>query len=370
MILAIIIAALSLFISPSIILATDIPIQISPVNNSTIKQLKPKLIWQYSGNCPTDTKISCFRVELDTSPLFSNPKYNYTNAFSYSPQTLTDGIWYWRVKAKNSDEIWSDWSSTWLFTLQINSSSPSPTSSPTSTPTPTTTPNSNTFIISNAPTQINSDQSFTTSVNLSLSDKPNTNFYIKGAFKHPDKPNNYFGLTKVGGEWIKNSSSSTNQYPIKTDQSGNWSGLLEVKIDPDDSGYLGSGDYIFKVARYDPLIWSNEVTIHINNVENTQNSSTDNQTSSSETIVNSSPTASSVLSKSSISESKNSTRIASVAGVSKSATTSSSSTSSPSANVKVAPQKQINPFIIIGSLFVIIGVSSLGFIIYKKHETI
>lgn len=140
MILAIIIAILSLLIAPSLVLATDTPIQISPVDNSTITQSKPKLTWQYSGNCPIDTKISCFRVELDTFLLFPNPKYNYTNSFSYNPQTLTDGKWYWRVKAKDTSEIWSSWSTIWSFTLTAASPSPSPTSTPTPTPKPTTTP--------------------------------------------------------------------------------------------------------------------------------------------------------------------------------------------------------------------------------------
>lgn len=365
MILAIIIAALSLFITPSLVLATDTPIQISPVDNSTITQLKPKLTWQYSGNCPIDTKISCFRVELDTSLLFPNPKYNYTNSFSYSPQTLTDGEWYWRVKAKDTSEIWSSWSTVWSFTLQ--SSSPSPTSIPIPTPTPTPTSNSSpstsqssSFTISNIPSQINSDQSFTVSITLSLSDKPNTNFYIKGAFKKPDG-SNYFGLTKVSGNWVKNNSTYSNQFSITTDSLGNWSGNIEVQPDNDDGGFSGSGDYIFKVAKYNPLSWSNEVTIHINNAKNTQDPF------SSQTPIYTEVTPTPAPSKS---PNKTVRKVASVAGVSKSAISASSSASSTSANIKIANQKQINIFVLMGIIFIIAGVGSLGYIFLRKNETI
>lgn len=365
----IILTLLYLLFGVNNIYAITAPVLISPSDNATVTS--SKLEWQEPSYQLYSTNP--YRVQVNNNPSFSPSSSIYRDTYktttTYTP-VLTYGTWYWRVKAKNSDGIWSDWSSTWSFTLLINSSSPSPTPSPTSTPTPTptTAPNSNIFVISNTPTQINSDQSFTTSVNLSLSDKPNTNFYIKGAFKHPDKPNNYFGLTKVGEEWIKNSSSSTNQFPIKTDQSGNWSGLLEVKIDPEDSGYLGSGNYIFKVARYDPLIWSNEATIYINNVEIAQESSSNNQTSI-EVTANPSPTTTPVLTKSSTTQLKSSTKMASVAGISKNAIPSTSS-SSPSAEIKVSPEKQNNPFISTGIIFIISGVGSLGYLILRKNETI
>lgn len=141
---------------------------------------------------------------------------------------------------------------------------------PTPSPTPTTSSSSSStsdFSISGVPSQINSNQIFATSVSINLSSSPNTKFYLKGAFRSPSKPDNYFGLTQVGSSWIKNSDSATNQFSATTDSSGSWSGNINIQPDILDSGYLGSGDYNFKVGRYtgsgDGPTWSNEVAIKI-----------------------------------------------------------------------------------------------------------
>ena len=381
MILAIIIATLSLLIAPSLALATDTPIQISPVDNSTITQLKPKLTWQYSGNCPIDTKISCFRVELDMSLLFPNPKYNYTNSFSYSPQTLADGKWFWRVKAKETSGTWSDWSATWSFTLTATTTSPAPDpTSPTDTtpsPTPQTSPTpTSAFTIADVPSQINSDESFNVSVNLSSPDNPNTKFYLKVAFKKAGSFN-YFGLTKVSGNWIKNGSGYSDQFPATTDSSGNWSGNLEVKPDSEDSGFTGTGDYIFKVGKYNSadtnpsVSWSNnELTIKIMSTES------DQDTTSTETISPASnpsttspfpvkkPTTSNKSSKSKSYD----TLVYHSASVA--AATASARSSTPSAEVEVKNQRQTNPIIWVGLILIFAGASSIGYIYLKKNAKI
>ena len=104
------------------------------------------------------------------------------------------------------------------------------------------------------------------SLDLNLSSNPITTFYLKGAFKKSES-SNYFGHTKVGSSWIKNGSPYQDQYKITTDSSGKWSGIIEVQPDVLDSGYEGSGDYIFKVGRYTSSgsgpTWSNESNIKI-----------------------------------------------------------------------------------------------------------
>lgn len=70
--------------------------------------------------------------------------------------------------------------------------------------------------------------------------------YIKGAF-YKEGSKNYFGLTKHGDSWIKNSASITNQRKISI---GEWDGTLLVKSDPSDSGFQESGSYKFKVGFY------------------------------------------------------------------------------------------------------------------------
>jgi hypothetical protein len=70
--------------------------------------------------------------------------------------------------------------------------------------------------------------------------------FIKGAF-YQDGSTNYFGLTKSGDNWIKNSASTSDQY--NANLSG-WDKILKVKADFLDSGYKGNGEYKFKVGFY------------------------------------------------------------------------------------------------------------------------
>lgn len=70
--------------------------------------------------------------------------------------------------------------------------------------------------------------------------------YIKGAF-YQSGSSNYFGFSKSGEEWIKNSASNISQRTIKI---GEWDGKLNVKPDFTDSGYKGEGDYLIKLGYY------------------------------------------------------------------------------------------------------------------------
>ena len=143
--------------------------------------------------------------------------------------------------------------------VQINYSAPSPT--------PTTSSTNSSFSISSVPSEISSTDTFKASIDLNLSDSPNSLFYLKGAFKK-SSTSNYFGLTKVNSAWVKNGNTYSDQYSITTDSVGKWSGSLEVEPDILDSGYDGTGDYVFKVGRYTSTgsgpTWSNEVTLKIN----------------------------------------------------------------------------------------------------------
>lgn len=83
--------------------------------------------------------------------------------------------------------------------------------------------------------------------------------YIKGAF-YQGGSSNYFGYTKSGDIWIKNSTSNTSQRWVKI---GDWDGSLTTKSDFSDSGYKGEGDYNFKVGyyygSYSSVNWSTNV---------------------------------------------------------------------------------------------------------------
>ncbi len=242
---------------------------------------------------------------------------------------------------------------------------PSPTSTPAPSSSPTSSPSSSSFTISNSPSEINSNQSFSIPVSLSLPNNSNTVFYLKGAFKKSDS-SNYFGLTKVSGSWIKNSSAYQSQYPITTDSSGNWSGNIEIKPDSEDSGFIGSGDYIFKVGRYTSSgsgpIWSNEVTVRLVSV--TQGSD------SVETIITTnspSPNITPIVQATSYQTktvSKTEIKMASIAGITATATPSAL----PVAAVK--SQKQINFPQVIGIILIIVGIGLPSFIYLRNHANI
>lgn len=245
--------------------------------------------------------------------------------------------------------------------ITITYVSPTPTPSPTLTPTPSPSSTSSTttssFTTSNVPSTIDSDQIFSPTINLSLPSNPNTKFYLKGAFKKSNS-DNYFGLTKVNSNWIKNSSSFSDQYQITTDSAGNWSGNLDIQIDAFDSGYEGSGDYIFKVARYSSSgsgpTWSNENQIKINVKEVTDTGEGIGVINLSK--VSPSP-SSQVLAVST--QPEKSEKPYSLENYQK--VTTESAVPISAKDLKVQSEKQINPFIIVGIILISAG---LGYLVY------
>ncbi|OGE37407.1 hypothetical protein A3B45_03420 [Candidatus Daviesbacteria bacterium RIFCSPLOWO2_01_FULL_39_12] len=357
--------SLLIFLFPQAVFAGEPPQLSSPSDGSTVTS--SKLEWQipsytlYAGNN--------FRVQVDDDPAFSSLNKDYYTDNTYYTPTLTEGVWNWRVKAKNADGVWSDWSSIWSFTLSFNTStpSPSPTENPVPTPSSTPTPTSSStsaFIISGIPSQINSDQSFNVTVNLTLPNNPGTQFYLKGAFKKADG-SNYFGYTLVSGSWVKNGSSYSSQYPITTDSAGSWSGNLEVKGDSEDSGFEGTGDYKFRVGRYTSSgsgpTWSNELSIKIVGIINSDSDSQSSQgNAQSIKKVTSSPTPSA---------SKNSSLSGSIFKTVSDATVAAASIEPTASSVtENKPDRQINSIPWIGGFLVLSGISSLGFIYLKKRK--
>jgi len=92
----------------------------------------------------------------------------------------------------------------------------------------------------------------------------NTTYYLKGCFYQITT--NYFGFTWNGIEWIGNSDSYLKQPSVTTDSEGAATINLKIKVDTNDSGFAGPGNYNFKVARYTPsgsLSWSSDFPITI-----------------------------------------------------------------------------------------------------------
>lgn len=290
-----------------------------------------------------------------------------------------NGIYILRFKrftSTGSSSYWSDNS----INLTIYSSSPTTQSSPPPSPTPSLSPSSSpnpssstTFTISQIPPTIDSTQSFAVTANIT-NFSPNSRYYLKGAFLKTGS-SNYFGKTKVGGSWMKNSQSYSNQIPITTDPSGNFSGQIEAMADPDDSGFTGAGEYLFKVARYTQEgsgpIWSNQVTINITHSEETSISSstttpseTVNSTSQSTTSQNSPQTTPKLP--------KNSSKPPQTYTLPKSITASSSSLAgvsvnhSTSQNSKYSPKTFFNPATLMAVSLIIMGGGLIAYYFTKR----
>lgn len=379
---AIFLGLLSLLIFAKPAIAGEPPIQTNPENNSTVSS--PALNWQTPAYSLYSTG-SPYRVQIDDDPNFTSvnkDRYKITN--SYSPEDLSEATWYWRVKAKDASGIWSDWSAIWSFVL-TTASSPAPIPTPTPTPTSSSTspsspnpPISSSFTISNIPSQIDSGQSFSVPVSITLPNNRNTVYFLSGAFKKADGTR-YFGLTKINSSWIKyDGANYLNQYKITTGDSGNWTGTLEVKPDTQDTDYKGSGDYIFKVGRYTSSgsgpTWSNEATIKIISTDSDQGDNTPIKSSSP--AINPTTKPASVKIKPTTSPQPKSYdrlvyHIASVAGASTGTSTSatiSAAFASESAKVEVKNQRQMNPLIWVGLIFIFAGAGSIGYIYLIKKR--
>lgn len=260
--------------------------------------------------------------------------------------------------------------STITITQNTQSPTPSPSTSPTPTPTPTSSaspspsPSPENFVLSGVPSSLETTQGFI--LNIVLNNlTPNSTYYLKGAFKKSDSTN-YFGQTKVGNDWIKNSSTYSSQYRLDLQNSTSWTGQLSLMPDPADSGYTGSGAYLFKLARYDNagnnLTWSAEYSLQLNGspTTNTTQSSPSPSPTPSPSIkptpqISPSPIIFDVTSKD--------VQIASIAGIS----TETSPSPTPELNASQTTNPFFNPTIwyFLGGSTFLISASMIGHRAYK-----
>lgn len=272
------------------------------------------------------------------------------------------------------------WSNEVSLYVNSSTSSPSPTPGPSTSPSPTPGPSAGSdsggspqFIISNIPENIDSDETFSANLTLNLPNNPNSIFYMKGAFIKSGG-SNYFGLTKVGETWVKNSSSYSEQKRIQTDSSGNYSGTLEIGVDNADSGFSDSGDYIFKIARYNESgsgpAWSNEVIIHITKIDISDGSTDPTPTPLPSSSPRITPAATNPLvsSTKSLKSSSNlpiqllgssSAREATIAGVS----TQSGIVANTKINNGLLPK-----YLILGVGILVVGLSIGGFVVVSRRK--
>ncbi|MBD3353142.1 MAG: hypothetical protein GF364_16795 [Candidatus Lokiarchaeota archaeon] len=83
-----------------------------------------------------------YQIQVDDANTFNSPLINSTTSNTYyisSP--LSDGEYYWRVRAKDDADNWGDWSNVWIFEIITETTTPPPetTTPPPETTTPETT---------------------------------------------------------------------------------------------------------------------------------------------------------------------------------------------------------------------------------------
>jgi hypothetical protein len=213
---------------------------------------------------------------------------------STSPYYKGSGNYVFQIKrfTEGGSSSWSDNSVT--LTISGSEPEPSPSSSPSSSsPPPAGSISQNGFSVNSDKTSFYSSDIIHLTIQLGgLSS--NSKFYLKPALVKSGSTN-YFGLTKIGSNWVKNSQIYSEQLPFTSDASGNWSGLVEFKVDPDDSGFTSSGAYILKVGKYSSSgsgpTWSPDITVSI--TDNTPKASPSSGSGGSTSLNSASPKPSS-----------------------------------------------------------------------------
>jgi predicted GH43/DUF377 family glycosyl hydrolase len=101
------------------------PVLTSPQDDVWILDSTPTFTWTF-GDSEGDLQ-SGFTVLIDDDPLFMSIDYSSGNIDSsnewWTPSSpIADGIWYWRVRTRDSGMLWSSYTNYW--TLKIDSSPP------------------------------------------------------------------------------------------------------------------------------------------------------------------------------------------------------------------------------------------------------
>ncbi|MBI3485352.1 lamin tail domain-containing protein [Candidatus Daviesbacteria bacterium] len=257
-------------------------------------------------------------------------------------------------------------------TTECLPSSPTPSSTATPTPEPTSdNSNSPFFTISSNTTSVTSNNDFSVTVEFLIPSSPNKDFYVEGAF-FKSGTTNYCGFTKVSNNWISYSDDFNHQLLAQTNDEGRWGAYnINVKFDPNDNGCKDSGDYRFKVRRFNSTgsdyIWSNDIPIAITVVSSA--TSTPTPTPTTALAANITPTP---ISKSTSSSSPNpfafinSTSSANILGTS-SASQKSSDQVTDKTLVSDSKQSSGNKWIYFGVGFLVLSIGG-GFILKLKRQ--
>ncbi len=91
------------------------PLLVSPDDAEILTDTTPLLLW----NSVTDGEE--YQLQLDTAGTFVSFEYNITttNTFYAIPVDLSDGTYYWRIRARDTAANWGSWSTIWSFTIDL-----------------------------------------------------------------------------------------------------------------------------------------------------------------------------------------------------------------------------------------------------------
>jgi len=91
-----------------------IPSLLSPYNGAETNDSTVYLDWNDSSD--SGTGVAYYRVQVDNSSSFSSPEFDATPSSSNdTTSSLSDGLYYWHVRAKDNVGNWSSWSSSRTF---------------------------------------------------------------------------------------------------------------------------------------------------------------------------------------------------------------------------------------------------------------
>ena len=91
-----------------------VPNLISPANGSTTNDNTPTFDWS------DITDVVEYQIQVDNNSNFSSPERNQVGltTSTYTPtSSLSDGTYYWRVRARDVADNWSNWSEIWNVTI-------------------------------------------------------------------------------------------------------------------------------------------------------------------------------------------------------------------------------------------------------------
>jgi hypothetical protein len=94
----------------------DTPALITPGNGTATDDDKPTFDWSSVSD------VTQYQLQVDNNSTFTSPEIDITTGSSvYTPGTsLVDDTYYWRVRARDEVDNWSNWSVTWTVTIDIS----------------------------------------------------------------------------------------------------------------------------------------------------------------------------------------------------------------------------------------------------------